>query len=334
MTSTAPSGSALFLSRRDIRTLMELNDYLGAVAHAFRAAKEGYALSPPPMHVPAKDGGFHAKGALLHGERSYVALKLNGNFPDNPAKNRLPTIQGAILLCNADNGAVLAIMDSIEITLRRTAAASALAARHLARTGASTLAILGCGGQARAQCEALAAVLTLKRARVWDLDRARAEQFARQTADVLGFPFAPASSARDASLDADVIVTCTTSRAPILLHKDVSPGAFIAAVGADSPAKSEIEPQLMARGAVIVDHLEQCAHMGDLRHAIAAGAMSADDVRCELGDVVTGAGVGRNNESEIVIFDSTGVALQDVASAAIVYERACARGSGLALSFS
>jgi ornithine cyclodeaminase/alanine dehydrogenase-like protein (mu-crystallin family) len=325
--------ATLLLSGADLAELMRPADYLAAVEQGFRAAREGRAVAPPPLHLPAIGGGFHAKAASLAGARSYAALKLNGNFPGNPGRG-LPTIQGAILLCDADTGAVLAIMDSIEITLRRTAAATALAARHLANPGASTLAICGCGDQASAQVEALAGVLPLRRAFAWDIDPAKARAFAAGAAEACGLAVTAAASLREATLAADVIVTCTTARTPFLSEADVSPGAFIAAVGADNPEKSEIAPSLMAAAAVVVDVLGQCLHMGDLRHAVKAGAMSADQVRGELADVIAGARPARLSADEIVIFDSTGAALQDVASAALAYERASALGCGLAFILS
>jgi alanine dehydrogenase len=141
-------------------------------------------------------------------------------------------------------------------------------------------------------------------------------------------PFEAARSLREATLDADVIVTCTTSRSPFLHISDVSVGAFITAVGADSPVKSEVAPALMAKAAIVTDVTAQCLVMGDLHHAVNVGATRADQVRAELGDLVAGAKHGRANDDEIVIFDSTGTAIQDVASAAIAYERACERGIG------
>ena len=318
--------STLLLTRAEIAGLMKPSDYLGAVEMAFRLSKQGQTDAPLPMAIHGLGGGAsHAKGAAMFGERKLAALKLNGNFPGNPARG-LPTIQGVILLCDAETGAVLAIMDSIELTLRRTAAASALAAKHLARRGAETLAIVGCGAQARAQAEALVDVAAFKRGLAFDSDPAKATAFALEMRDVL--PFSVAPSLREATLSADVIVTCSTARAPFLDAGDVSPGAFIAAVGADNPEKSEIAPALMARAAVVTDVLAQCLVMGDLRHAVEAGAMTADGVRAELGDLVVGAKRGRLRDDEIVIFDSTGTAIQDVASAAVVYARACERGVG------
>jgi alanine dehydrogenase len=313
---------ALLLSRADVRALLTRGDYLDAVERAFSASKQSRAHSPSPMLIPATGGGFHAKGASFTSDRAYVALKFNGNFPGNLERTGLPTIQGAIMLCDAHNGSLLAIMDSIEITLMRTAAASALAARYLARPDAATLSIVGCGDQAVPQASAIADVIALRHGYAWDIDAAKAARFAKAMSRTLGIPSDVPLHLSDATRRGDIIVTCTTSRSPVLGEADVSPGAFIAAIGADSPGKSEIAPSLMARSAVIVDVLDQCVAMGDLRQAVAAGAMSAADVRCDLGDLVSGRCRGRTHEDEIVIFDSTGTAIQDAASAALAYERA------------
>lgn len=329
MTKAQHSGAdpTLLLSGADLAELMRPADYLDAVAQGFRAAREGRAFSPAPLHLPAAGGAFHAKAACLAGARNYAALKLNGNFPANPRRG-LPTIQGAILLCDGDTGAVLAIMDSIEITLRRTPAASALAARCLANPGAATLAICGCGDQAWAHVEALLGVLSLKRAFAWDIDPAKAQAFADRASEAFALPVAAAADLRDAVCAADIIVTCTTARSPFLTAADAPPGVFIAAVGADNPEKSEIAPSLMAAAAVVVDALDQCLRMGDLHHAIKAGATTPERVRGELADIIAGARPGRRSAEEIVVFDSTGTALQDVASAALAYERATALGRG------
>jgi len=318
----------ILLNRSDIQALIKPADYLAAVEHAFRAAKEGRASSPPPMHIHGHGGCFHAKGAALDGERNYVALKLNGNFPGNPARTGLPTIQGAVLVCDADNGSVLALLDSIEITLRRTAAASALAARHLAKPRSEVLAIVGCGDQARPQAEAIAALFPPKRILCFDIDMTRASAFAEMMGNALGAAVTAAGSLADATREADIIVTCTTAQKPFLTPGDVKPGAFIAAVGADNPGKSEIDPALMKKARVVVDSLDQCSTMGDLHHALDAGAMTKQAVHAELADIVVGARPGRSEAGEIFIFDSTGTALQDVTSAALAYERARDLGRG------
>jgi alanine dehydrogenase len=269
--------------------------------------------------LPAADGGFHAKGAAIRLGRPFVALKFNGNFPANPALRGLPTIQGALILSDGETGSLLALMDSIEVTLRRTAAASALAARLLARPDSQTLLVCGCGEQGRAHLEALAGVLPLKRCLAWDADPERAQAFeGRGPLDVRAV-----RELGEAVAAADVIATCTTAREAFLGRKHVRPGTFIAAVGADSPDKRELAPELMAAAALVTDVTSQCAAMGELHH------VPGNPVRAELGDLVAGQGTGRISDDEIIVFDSTGTALQDVAAAAAIYEKAAADPSAL-----
>ena len=312
---SAPVGATLILRRKDVAALMDQAAWLEAVESGFRAAAEGRAGVPPPMAIAGEGGMFHAKGASLLLDRLYVALKLNGNFPGNPARG-LPTIQGALLLCDGETGALLAIMDSIELTLRRTAAASALAARYLARPDAETLLICGCGAQALAHVEALRQVLPIRQVLAFDMDDGRAQALAVRTGGEVVADLAAASRR------SDVIVTCTTAQAPFLDAAMVAPGTFITAVGADSPGKSEIAPALMARARVVTDLTDQAAVMGDLHHAVAAGAMTRAQVHAELAELVTGRKPGRSASDELWLFDSTGTALQDVAAAASIYARA------------
>ena len=311
--SKAPD--TLIITRRDIQRTMRPSDFLDAVELGFRAVEMGKASSPHPMHLPADHGGFHAKGASISLGRDYVAVKVNGNFPDNPARHGLPTIQGAIILADGSNGAVLAVLDSIEVTLRRTAAASALAARLLVNSNPSALLICGCGEQGRAHLEALSEILPIEHCLLWDRDHELAQALAAEK---------DAIAVRDfdaAARSADIIACCTTSRQPYLELEMVKPETFIAAVGADNPEKSEVSPALMAAATVITDVTSQCAEMGDLHHAIVAGCMAASDVHAELGQLLVGTKAGRSSPDEIIIFDSTGTGLQDVAAAAAIYER-------------
>jgi ornithine cyclodeaminase/alanine dehydrogenase-like protein (mu-crystallin family) len=325
------------LTGGDIAGLMRPADYRAAVERAFKAAADGRGCCPPPMQIEgAMGGGFHVKGAgfgrgqLTPEGRSYVAFKVNGNFPGNPARCGLPTIQGVVVLCDGEDGSVLALMDSAEVTLQRTAAASAVAAARLARPDAAVITICGCGEQGRAQLLALADVLPLRSGFLWDRDPLRAERLAGE-AQAAGLSMTVTGHLRAATRQSEVIVTCTTTSQPFLTPDHVSPGTFIAAVGADYPTKNEIAPGLMAQATVVADILAQCAGMGDLRHAIAAGAMSAEDVHAELAEVVTGRKPGRTSAAEITLFDSTGTAIQDVASAAVIYERAQGAGVGLSV---
>jgi ornithine cyclodeaminase/alanine dehydrogenase-like protein (mu-crystallin family) len=236
-----------------------------------------------------------------------------------------------IALFDAEDGRVLALLDSIEITALRTAAATAIAARYLAPDG-GTVAVCGCGEQSRNQLRALVCVRSVKRVRALDLSAARAARFAEDMAAELGLEVDVIREPGEAAEEAAIWVTCTPARRWFLGRAHVAPGAFVAAVGADNPEKQEIEPELLAASAVVADVLDQCAEIGDLHHAIAAGLMRREDVRAELADVVSGRKPGRTSPDEIVVFDSTGTALQDVAAAALVYERARARGTGLTIS--
>jgi alanine dehydrogenase len=316
------------LSRRDVLELLSLPECIAAVEGAFRLHAEGRTLGPGVLGVPAGQGGFHIKAAGLVGERTYFAAKTNANFPDNPRRFGLPTIQGTVVLADADNGAPLAVMDSGSVTALRTAAATAVAARHLARRDARSAVLVGCGAQAEIQLAAIVAVLPLRHVRVLDIDRSRAEALAERAAKDLGIPVDVATDLPAALKASDVCVTCTPARRAFVSRDDVAPGTFIAAVGADSHGKQELEPALLSSATVVVDVLEQCAEIGELQHALAAGLMTREQVHAELGDVVAGRRPGRTRDTEVTVFDSTGTALQDVAAAIVVYEKATALGLG------
>lgn len=317
----------LLLTTTDVRAHLSAVACMDAVELAFRRLAAGDVIAPAVLSTHVAGGGFHVKTAGIRAQRLYYAAKINANFPDNPATRGLPTVQGVIALFDAESGAVLALLDSIEITGLRTAAASAVAARHLAPRAASRLTIIGCGTQglhhARAMCQARA----ITHVRLADRDRAAAERLAQVLVEEFAGRVDVVSDHRAASRDSDIVVTCTPAREPVLDHGDLPPGGFIAAVGADSEDKQEITAAAMARCAVVVDILDQCAAMGELRHAIAAGVMSRDDVRADLGMVVSGRAAGRFAPDETVLFDSTGTALEDVAAAALVYEQAVRTGA-------
>ena len=307
---------------------MSLADYVTAVESGFRAHANGDAETAPPLHLTACDGAFHAKTARLTLDRTYVALKLNGNFPANPQRSGLPTIQGVIVLCDGVDGSVLAVMDSIEITRRRTAAATVLAARYLARNDCPDLALCGCGAQGRAQVEALVDALSIQRAFVWDIDGGAARDFADELSRELGIAVHAVDQIGDATRQCHLIVTATSSCIPFLTKDLVAPGTFVAAVGADNPGKSELSPDLMAGATIVVDLLGQASTMGDLHHAIAAGLLTVGDVHGELGEVIVGRKTGRTSAEQTIVFDSTGTALQDVAAAVAIWRRARDRNAG------
>lgn len=322
--------STLILRRSEVASLLNLRECIEAVEEAFRSNAEGRSLPPGVLETLTEDGGFHIKAAGLKlADKTYYAAKVNGNFPQNMLRRGLPTIQGTIVLCDGESGSPLAVMDSIEITILRTGAATAVAAKYLARTESKVATICGCGVQGRVQLKSLLEVLQLEKVYAYDQDNARAERFASELAEELLMDVMPVENLPNAVRESDVCVTCTPSRQPLLKREDVRAGTFIAAVGADNPTKQELDVGLMASNKVVVDILEQCAAIGDLHHAIEVGVMTSSDVYAELGQIVAGQTEGRTSGEEIIIFDSTGTALQDVAAASIVYEKATRAGIGI-----
>ena len=321
-----PPGSVLLLSRSDVTRLLTMDECISAVEDAFRQFGEGRTDPPGILSTHVEGGGFHIKAGVLsiRGRRFYAA-KTNANFPQNPARHGLPTIQGVLLLFDAENGRPLAIMDSTEITALRTAAATAVAAKYLAAPDARTMTVVGCGVQGRMQAKALTRVLSLEEIWLFDIDSSRSDALARELSAALPPRVSAVSSLQEAAGRSDVIVTCTTSTVPFLRREHVRNGAFVAAVGADNEEKRELDVALLAASRVVPDVLAQAKAIGELHHAFAAGALRPDGIDADLGQVI--AQRGFRPTDVVTVFDSTGMALQDVAAACAVYGRATESGT-------
>ncbi len=320
------------LARSDVAALLGLDDCMVAVERAFAMHADGKAAPPGILGVPVRDGGFHIKAGVLDLDRSYFATKVNANFPHNPGRHGLPLIQGVIVLCDGATGVPLALMDSVHVTIVRTGAATGVAAKYLARADAKVATICGCGNQGRVSLRALARVRALTRAFAFDVDEGRARRFGEELAAELGIAVEATTDLTAAVGKSDVCITCTPSKRYYLRRRDVAPGTFVAAVGADNEEKQELEPALLAASKVVADVVGQCAAIGELHHAVEQGLMTPADVHAELGEVITGRKIGRAHDDEIIVFDSTGMALQDVAAAAMVYERAVRAEAGTRVS--
>lgn len=311
----------LILTRELITQILPPSAYLDAVRAAFRQLGAGEVAAPPVGHLDGLDGAFHIKAAVGSTAPRRAAVKVNGNFPHNPGRHGLPVIQGFIALLDAERGAVLALMDSVEITAQRTAACSAIAAQLLAPANARRLALVGCGVQARYHFDMLASLFPLESLALYDSVAERARELAGLLRDrnlVVEVQSSPAAAAHGAQ----IVVTATPSRTALLDANDVDAGCFIAGVGADSAGKHELSPSLLRRARVVPDVLAQAVHMGDLQHAVRTGVMTKEDVHGELADIVLGRVAGRTSAEEIFVFDSTGTAIADLAAAELVYERA------------
>jgi alanine dehydrogenase len=279
---------------------------LEAVRDAFVAYANGEWTMPPKVYVPAYPAGdFRAMPALGAG---HALLKWVTSFPGNPAQG-LPTVTGLVLLSDASNGMLKAALDAGTVTALRTGAAAVLAAETVGRGG--TAAVIGAGVNGRAVVRTF--VARRRRVLLYDLD----EERARNAAEELGAVVA----SREEALAADAVVTVTPGREIVLTEGSLRPGQHASLMGADGPGKAEIAVGEMARVRVFCDDWEQASHNGDLAHAVDAGAINRADV-AELGDVLTGNAKGRQSPNDITIFDSTGLAIQDLAIALAAMERA------------
>jgi len=320
--------SALLFNRSDVQELLSLAECIDAVEKVFHRQGEGKIPPSGILGVRTQTGGLHVKTACLSGAKKYIVAKLNTNFPQNYRRFRKPTIQGVIVLYDADNGRLLAVLDSMEITIRRTAAATAVAAKYLARQNSSVATICGCGEQARAQLRALCLILSLRKVYAFDIDSSASLGLAAQLSRELAIDIEAIRSLPGAIRSSDVVVTCTPATEFYVHKEDVAPGTFIAAVGADDSHKQEIDPALLASAKVVADSFQQVCSIGETHHAIARGLMRKEDVYAELSEVVAGKKAGRINETDIIVFDSTGVAVEDAAAATVVYEKALITGIG------
>ena len=317
----------VLLSGSDLRRLLDPKLVIEALREAYAALADNPGDQGRSVAFMIEGGSIHVKSGLLPGSHLAFASKVNVNLPDNRRLRQLPTIQGVVVVSDASDGRPLAIMESMTLTGIRTAATAALAAGYGARNDSRRVAIIGCGAQAAYQLDAMRAVFPVETVRVFDADAARAEAFARAHSTAI-CAVAPARTVRDATTDADICITCTTSKSPVLTDDLGLAGCFVAAVGADNPDKQEIAAALMKRARVLVDDIEACAAGGDLNHALRAGAMSKDHVHAELAGLVAGRQRGRLRDDELVIFDSSGSGVQDVAAAWVAVREARRTGIG------
>ncbi len=325
--------SIRLLNEAQLRQAVALDrEAVACVEQAFQALATK-AVSMPPilrLDIPEHHGEVDVKTAYVPGLDSF-AIKMSTGFFDNPALG-LPSLGGLMILFSAKTGVVEALLlDNGYLTDVRTAAAGAVAAKHLARDDAKKAAVFGAGVQARLQLKALMLVRPIEQAALW----ARRPEQARSTADELskelGIPVEAKDTPRDAARGADILVTTTPAEQPILQAAWLEPGQHITAMGSDSPHKNEIEPALVAAADLYVaDRRAQCAALGELHHAIAAGAVPADFEAPELGEILAGQKPGRLDRTQVTLADLTGTGVQDTAIATLARAKAQAANAGVA----
>jgi alanine dehydrogenase len=297
-----------FLTGSQVREAVSPERAVEAVRDAFIAYARGEWTMPPKVYVPAYPAGdFRAMPALGAG---HALLKWVTSFPGNPAQG-LPTVTGLVLLSDASNGMLKAVLDAGAVTALRTGAAAVLAAETLGRADAETAAVIGAGVNGEAAARTF--VAHGRDVMLWDIDPSRSAD----VADRIGARTAPT---RDEALAADLVVTVTPGREIVLGEGSLQPGQHASLMGADGPGKAEIAVEELARVRVFCDDWEQASHNGDIVHAVEGGVLGREDV-AELGAVLTGAAEGRRSDDEATVFDSTGLAIQDLAIALAALER-------------
>lgn len=322
----------LLLSRQDVAAVLTMADCVEAVEAAFGELARGNALMPQRAVIPIAEhkGLFLGMPAYIGGSMDALGLKVVTVYPDNPQRHDLPTTLGTLLYCDPATGRAIAIMDAGYLTAVRTGAASGVATKYLARRDAQDCLVFGAGVQAEKQLEAVHLVRPLRTVAVSDVVAAAAERFIAKMSPALDLEIVLATDLEKAVGAADIIITASSSPEPVFAGEWLRPGTHINNIGSHSPTARELDTTTVSRAKFVAD-LKQAnlAEAGDILIPIAEGAVTADHIYASLGEIVVGEKPGRQNDDEITVFKSCGLAVQDVATARVVYRAACDAGVGV-----
>lgn len=323
------------LSETELRKVISLDhDTVDCIESAFKTLAGGKVVMPPilSMAIEEFNGEVDVKTAYVPGVDSF-AIKMSPGFFDNP-KQGLPTTSGLMILFSAKTGMTEALLlDNGYLTDVRTAAAGAVAAKHLSRPDSHGVCVLGAGAQARLQLEALCLVRPITQATIWARDAQKAEKTATELRDQLGIDVSPTQLLSASVSAADIVITATAAASPLVMADWLQPGQHVTAMGSDQHHKNELEPTCITRADLYTpDRLSQTQRLGELHHAITAGLVAADAEFAELGAIVAGVSPGRTSADQITVCDLTGTGLQDTAIATLARQRADAISAGTAFS--
>ncbi|MDY6879375.1 MAG: hypothetical protein V2J25_14530 [Desulfatiglans sp.] len=305
---------------REVRKILTPSVAITAVTKAFRAYGTGAADMPPKSYLFFEKGDLRTMPAYIHGHGLHMAGVKSVNVHPENSKQKLPSVMAMITLHDPKNGYPVAVMDGTYLTAMRTGAAGAVAAQLLCRPASGVVGFVGSGSQARTQLSCLREVMNVERIKAWkwaSKDKT-AEDFCRWAEEVYGVKGSISSDIDEVSRDVDILVTTTPSRKPLV--SKVSPGTHINAIGADAVGKQEVSPKVLKQAKIFVDDWVQASHSGEINVPLNKRQITRTDVYGELAEVVIGEKKGRASDSEITLFDSTGLAIQDIACAAMVYK--------------
>ncbi|RLF14922.1 MAG: alanine dehydrogenase [Thermoprotei archaeon] len=321
----------LILSYRDLEPLLEMGEVIERVEEAFRLKGLGRVRMPPKLYVdlPEHGGDVRCMPAYIE-DLGIVSIKLVNSHPLNPERFKLRAVMAVIALIDPKTGFPLALMDGTLITDLRTGAAGAVAAKYLARRDVEVVGLIGAGRQGRSQLKALTLLYaSLKEVKVYDIAPEKAASLVEEASR--SYPklnVVAVRSAEEAVRGSDIVVTATPSRSPIVKDEWVEPGTHLNCIGADAPGKQELDPAILLRSKLVVDDVEQAVHGGEPNVAMSMGLLSKEHIYAELGEIVAGLKPGRTSESEVTVFSSTGLAVQDAVTAKLAYDKALEKGVG------
>jgi alanine dehydrogenase len=321
----------LLLSRKDVISLLRMEDCIAAVENAFGELSRGAAAMPQRavIKVPEHKGLFLGMPAFIGGDLNALGLKVVTVYPDNPSKHDLPTTLGTLMLCDPATGKAVAIMDAGYLTAVRTGAASGVATKYLARKQCKTCVVFGAGVQAKKQLEAMKLIRPPEKTFVIDINADAAGAFCEEMSEELALEVVPTEDVEGSVKSADIIITASSSHDPLFDGDWLKPGVHINNIGSHSPDARELDTTTVKRAKFVADLKEaNLAEAGDILIPIAEGAVTEDHIYASLGDIVTGEKPGRENDEEITVFKSCGLAIQDVSTALAVYNAAKKQGIG------
>jgi alanine dehydrogenase len=322
----------LILTQPEIERLVEMRTAIRVITQAFKAQAKGHVVMPPKIYLPLpQQSDFRAMPAYLSSP-ACCGIKWVNVHPNNSFKG-LPTVMGTLIINDPKTGFPLAVMDGLSVTRLRTGASAGVAAKTLVRPQAQTVGLVGCGAQAFAQVRALAELFRLRTVRVWGYRPGEARRFCEMVSRHVGLSLIPVPTVKACVVEADIIVTVTPSRRPLVRREWVKPGTHINAVGADAPGKQELDPQILRDAKVVVDDRTQAIHGGELNVPIAKGLFSPRHIHATLGEVLLGRVSGRVSPEELTVFDSTGIAVHDVALGYEIFRLAIRAHRGRAVRF-
>ncbi len=322
--------SILWLNKNEVESLLDMKGTLKVVEEAFRQHGLKKVQMPPKLYLFFKkhNGDLRTMPAYLE-EQDITGVKIVNVHPDNPKKG-FPTVMALVILNSTETGAPVAIMDGTYLTDMRTGAAGGVAVKYLARRNSKTVGFVGTGNQAKTQLLAINEVIDIEEVKAKDTSEKGTLAFKNEMEKRIDCSITPKKSIREVC-DCDILVTTTPSREPIVMNEWIAEGTHINAIGADAPGKEELDPDILKRARIVVDDIPQASHSGEVNVPLSKKLITEKDICCEIGEVVAGRKKARIKDSDITVFDSTGLAIQDVATADLVYRKALKANMGIKL---